>query len=91
VLLETASEWAVPLTESREVGIIAGTLGLGFGRLVATFDEDNDGTVAVSETRLPGARDHLTLPVTHMGLVWSPRVAVQIAAFLQRGAFLRDA
>jgi pimeloyl-ACP methyl ester carboxylesterase len=90
VLLEAASEWAVPVTESREVGIIAGTLGMGFGRLVATFDEDNDGTVSVSETRLPGARDHLTLPVTHTGLVWSHRVVPQVAAFLRRGVFRRE-
>ncbi|MGH8193036.1 MAG: alpha/beta hydrolase, partial [Woeseiaceae bacterium] len=69
--------------------IIAGTLGMGFGRLVATFDEDNDGTVTVSETRLPGARDHLSMQLTHTGLVWSARVADQIAAFLWRGEFLR--
>lgn len=91
VVQEAASEWALRVTESREIGIIAGTLGLGFGRLVATFDEENDGTVTVAETRLPGARDHLSMPVTHNGLVWSGNVAAQVAAFLQRGEFLRDA
>lgn len=90
VLLEAASDWAIPVTESRDVGIIAGTLGMGFGRLVATFDEDNDGTVTVSETRLPGARDHLSMQVTHTGLVWSAHVADQTAAFLRRGEFFRS-
>lgn len=91
VVRETASEWAVPVTDTREIGIIAGTLGMGFGRLVATLDGENDGTVTVAETRLPGARDHLSMPVTHMGLVWSGDVAAQTAAFLQRGEFLREA
>ena len=43
------------------------TQSLSFGRLVVDFDEANDGTVAVSETRLPGATAHLTLPVSHSG------------------------
>lgn len=90
VVDEAASKWGIPVTEHREVGIIAGTLGVGFGKLIAKFDEENDGTVCVSETRLPGARDHLSMPVTHTGLVLSGEVAEQTAAFLKRGEFLRD-
>ena len=46
-------------THPRELGIVAGTQPLGVGQLLAGFDEDNDGTVAVSETRMPGAdRSH---------------------------------
>ena len=88
VLDEAASQWANPLTSKREIGIIAGTRPLGLGRLVTTFDEDSDGTVTVSETRLPGAKAHLCMPVTHMGLTVSHEVADQVAAFLQRGEFL---
>jgi pimeloyl-ACP methyl ester carboxylesterase len=71
----------------REIGIIAGTQPLSFGRLVVNFDEPNDGTVAVSETRLPGATAHLTLPVSHSGLLLSARVAHEVGQFLEHGRF----
>ena len=59
----------------------------GLGQFVARFDEDSDGTVAVSETRLPGATDHITLPVSHMGMLLSARVAGEVGAFLEQGRF----
>ena len=74
-------------TAKRELGIIAGTHAVGLGRLFAKFDEDSDGTVAVSETRLPGATDHLMLPVSHTGLLLSARVAREAGSFLQTGRF----
>ena len=89
VISESASKWAAQVTGWAEIGIIAGTVPLGLGRLIADFEEDNDGTVAVSETRLPGARDHICLPVSHSGLVVSKDVTNQTAAFLLRGEFLR--
>jgi pimeloyl-ACP methyl ester carboxylesterase len=90
VVDETANQWAREVCTSREVGAIAGTVPMGLGRLVTSFAEDNDGTVAVSETRLPGLKDHLCLPVSHTGLLLSRKVTDQAAAFLQRGEFLRD-
>lgn len=90
VVREAANEWATQVCVTREVGIIAGNLPLGFGHLIAKFDEPNDGTVAVSETQLDGATDHLTVGVTHNGMLVSSRVADQAAAFLKRGEFLRD-
>ena len=72
---------------NRELGIIAGTLRLGLGQFFARFNEECDGTVAVSETRLPGATDHITLPVSHMGMLISARVARETGTFLQRGRF----
>jgi pimeloyl-ACP methyl ester carboxylesterase len=74
-------------THSRALGIIAGTEPFGVGHLLAHFDEDNDGTVAVSETRMPGATDHLTLPVSHLGMLVSARVAQEVGRFLTTGAF----
>jgi pimeloyl-ACP methyl ester carboxylesterase len=71
----------------RELGIIAGTQSLSLGRLVTRFDEPNDGTVAVSETRLPGAKAHLTLPVSHTGLLLSARVAHEVGQFFEHGQF----
>ncbi|HEY4974575.1 MAG TPA: alpha/beta fold hydrolase [Steroidobacteraceae bacterium] len=71
----------------RELGIIAGTLPFGFGRLLLKFDEDNDGTVAVSETQLAGAAGFLGVPTTHSGLLWSARVAREAGSFLEYGSF----
>ncbi len=75
--------------DRREVGVIAGSSGIGLGRLVAKLDGDNDGTVMVEETELPGARDHLVLPVTHTGMLFSDEVARQTAEFLRTGRFAR--
>jgi pimeloyl-ACP methyl ester carboxylesterase len=75
--------WDAP----RELGIIAGTLPVGFGRLLLRFGEPNDGTVAVSETRLPGATAYAELPVNHMGLLWSARAAREAGSFLAHGRF----
>jgi pimeloyl-ACP methyl ester carboxylesterase len=91
VLDDAAHRWAQGVAESHEIGIIAGSVPIGFGRLVAGFDEANDGTIAVSETRMPGAKDHLVLPVSHKGMLISRDVVDQTAAFLQRGEFLREA
>jgi hypothetical protein len=75
--------------QTPEVGIIAGSVPLGGGRLLGRLDEPNDGTVTVAETRLRDARDHLVLPVTHMSLLWSAVVAAQAAHFFAHGRFAR--
>ena len=90
VVHEAANEWASHVCEEREVGVIAGTVGLGMGRLVTTFDGDNDGSVAVAETQLDGARDHICMPVSHKSMLVSADVADQAAAFFRRGEFLRE-
>jgi len=72
---------------SRDLGIIAGDLGLGLGKLLGPMHGPSDGTVLVEETELPGAADRLRLPVSHTGLMFSPEVARQAAAFLERGHF----
>lgn len=86
---QTANEWATETAKQRDIGVIAGNVPLGFGRLVADFDEDNDGTISVSETKLDGAKDHLIMPVSHKGMLVSADVADQAAAFIRRGEFLR--
>jgi hypothetical protein len=75
----------------REVGIIAGNSPVGFGRLVGGLIGPNDGTVAVEETRLPGAADHIVLPASHFSLLWSMEVHRQILCFLEHGRFRHDA
>jgi len=72
----------------REIGVIAGSIGVGLGRVVAPgLPQPNDGTVAVEETMVPGARDNIVLPITHTGMLASRAVARQIEAFLRDGYF----
>jgi hypothetical protein len=73
----------------RELGVIAGSLGVGLGRLVGVGGAPSDGTILVDETRLPGIRAHLVLKVSHTGLPFSPTVARQTGAFLNSGNFVR--
>ena len=82
----TTREWS----GKRDVGIIAGSMGMGLGRLFADFDTDHDGTVSVAETRLPGACDHIVISTSHTGLLFSSDVADQAAHFLSNGTFRRD-
>ena len=89
VVERPASEWGREVGMRHEIGVIAGTAPVGLGRITTSFGEDNDGTVAVSETRLPGIKEHLCMPVNHTGLAISRDVIDQVAAFLQRGEFLR--
>jgi len=70
-----------------ELGIIAGTTPMGLGRIFARFEEDSDGTVGLSETKLPGHNAHLALPVSHMGMLASSAVARQVGTFLLQGHF----
>lgn len=85
-------EWR-PVKDGRrlgrhEIGIIAGNLGVGLGRLVAPdLPRPNDGVVTVEETRLPGMHDHVVLGVNHFGMLLSAGVARQACHFLGHGAF----
>lgn len=72
---------------ARELGVIAGSLPVGLGRLMGPLEGPNDGTVLVEETRLPGATEHLTLRTSHSALIYSAAVARQAAAFLRNGRF----
>lgn len=72
---------------TRDIGVIAGTAGVGLGRLVARLEGPNDGVVRVAETHLDGARDRITLPLSHAGLLFSREVAAQTARFLADGRF----
>ncbi len=83
LLVERERSWKF----GRDLGIIAGTTAIGLGQLFAGFDEDNDGTIAVSETRLPGLTDHIALPTSHMGMLLSGRVARETGHFLRQGRF----
>ncbi len=74
-----------------ELGVIAGCRPWEMGRLVLHIPGTKDGVVRIEETEVPGMRDRVVLPVSHSGMLLSARVARQVAAFLARGAFDREA
>jgi pimeloyl-ACP methyl ester carboxylesterase len=83
-LLEKGFErWDGP----REVGMIAGRSPIGLGAVLAHIEGEHDGTVAVSETRLPGLADHCVVDTSHTGLLFSADVARLTARFLREGRF----
>lgn len=72
-----------------EIGVIAGSLSIGLGRLIAPgLPRPNDGVVSVAETHVPGMRDHIVLKVSHSGMLLSELLARQALAFVQHGAFV---
>ena len=71
-----------------EIGVIAGRMPVGAGRIVAPdLPTPHDGAVSVEETRLPAMKDHIVLNVSHSGMLVSRTVAHQVCAFLRDGAF----
>ena len=72
------------------VGMVAGNVARGIGRLIARFEGDSDGTVGLAETRLPGLAAHCVVPASHTGLVFSAEAARQAARFLREGRFDRQ-
>src|SRR5688572_25861103 len=62
--------------DGRDIGVIAGRLSVGLGRVVAPdLPPPNDGAVSVAETLLPGARDNILLNVSHSGMLVSRAIA----------------
>ena len=71
--------WAGP----GDLGVIAGSLPIGLGRLLGGLPSPNDGVISVDETRLAGTSAHIVLPVSHFSMLWSRAVATQAAHFLE--------
>jgi pimeloyl-ACP methyl ester carboxylesterase len=69
--------------EGLKVSVIAGTKPHGLGRLLRRFDEPSDGTVALSETKIPGLERHITVPVSHSGQLFSKAVVQQFLNMLR--------
>lgn len=80
-------EGVARVPDGLQVGMVAGCRRLGLGGIVAGFDCEHDGTVAVAETRVPGLADHVVVPASHSGLVWHQEAAAQAASFLNAGRF----
>jgi hypothetical protein len=73
---------------NQKIGIIAGDLRIGMGLLIPNIPRPGDGTVAIKETRLPGMSDHITLPVSHFGLLFSKQVFEQTRHFIEHAHFI---
>lgn len=82
-LADQSRHWTAP----QALGVIAGDLSIGGGRLLGGLTSANDGTVAVDEARIPGASDQRIVHVSHMGLLLSPQVARLTCGFLRSGTF----
>ncbi len=76
--------WALPACE---LGIVAGSVNLGLGRLVVRHREVSDGTVSLSETRLSQATDFLSVRTSHFGMLVSAACAQAVCRFLRHGRF----
>jgi pimeloyl-ACP methyl ester carboxylesterase len=83
LLVHRDRQWS----NQRELGVIAGTLSVGLGRIVNTHEGSSDGTIYVDETRIAGMKEHLVMHVSHSGLPFSAAVAAQTAVFLRNGRF----
>lgn len=88
-LLDWQAERGAAVAARFDVGMIAGTRRLGMGRFLAKLPLPNDGVVCLDETRMPGLRDHLTMPVSHSGMIVSAGVTRQVCNFLELGYFAR--
>ncbi len=77
------------LPDGVDIGVIAGTRAIGLAGALTRLPPPSDGIVGVDETRLDGARDAITLNVSHIGMLFSRPCAAQVAAFLRDGRFDR--
>ena len=83
VLLEGFERWE----GKRSIGVIAGRLPVGLGLVFGALPMPHDGTVSVEETQLPGLADHIVVPATHTGLLFSDEAATQTLTFLRNKRF----
>jgi pimeloyl-ACP methyl ester carboxylesterase len=86
-LAELAREREPTRPQSREIGVIAGSLPVGIGRVFSELPHPNDGTVSVEETELPGATATAVIDVSHTGMLFSAQVAESTVRFLVSGRF----
>jgi pimeloyl-ACP methyl ester carboxylesterase len=71
-----------------DVSVLAGTKATGLGRLAHRFNESNDGSVSVRETQIPGLSNHLQIPVSHSGQLFSETAIQQILCLLDKSAII---
>lgn len=80
---EYDARWQRP----ERLGVIAGTLPLGFGRAFGSLPGDNDGVVCVDETTVEGMSERALVRTGHSLLSVSARVGALVERFLRTGRF----
>jgi pimeloyl-ACP methyl ester carboxylesterase len=78
-----AARWTRP----EPLGVIAGTLPLGLGRMFGALPGANDGVVRLEETAIEGMRARTMLRVGHSAMLLSARVAAELIEFLRHARF----
>ncbi len=78
-----AARW----TRSEALGVVAGSLPIGLGRILGRLHGVNDGVVSLEETAVEGMAERVVLPVGHSAMLISARVAENVACFLSEGRF----
>lgn len=76
-----------PWTGPQALGVVSGEVAFGLSLLLGPLPRPNDGTVAVTETRLPGITDHASVNAAHTALLFSERAAALTVKFLRDGDF----
>lgn len=69
------------------LGVVAGTLPLGLGRVLGRMSCVNDGVVCVDETKVDGMTAQALVPCGHSMLVVSAAVGALVQRFLAAGRF----
>ncbi len=85
------ARWGAQLHDGAPLGVIAGSVPIGLGRMLGRLPGVNDGVVRLEETDVEGMADRIVLPVGHSELIFSARVAAQTAQFLEHGRFAHHA
>jgi pimeloyl-ACP methyl ester carboxylesterase len=67
------------------LGVVAGTLPLGLGRMFGRLPAPNDGVVCVGETDVEGMACRALVPLGHSALIVSGQVARLATQFLEHG------
>jgi hypothetical protein len=74
-------------TRPAPLGVVAGTVPFGFGRLFGRLPAANDGVVQVEETAVEGMSASALVPLSHSLLTVSPRIGRMAERFLRAGSF----
>ena len=80
---ERVRRWSRP----EPLGVVAGSMPIGLGRLAGRLHGPNDGVVSLEETAVEGMAERIVLRVSHSAMLVSGRVAAAVATFLEHGRF----
>jgi pimeloyl-ACP methyl ester carboxylesterase len=69
------------------LGVVAGTVPFGLGRMLGALPGDNDGVVRVEETSVEGMKARVLVALGHSMLVVSGRVVALMDRFFAQGRF----